>query len=316
MIDYTEILKVMRANKFDVFVDQIENELEAKLYKEYFDEFLDWQIIYGEFPDISTTSVILDNANIEIEGECRFDLKPLLKKYKPWRKGPFNIFGNFIETEWRSDWKWERVFPHIANLKNRTVLDIGCGSGYHSLRAKGAGAKFVIGVEPYFRYVAQFYLLQKYIKNPYVAVLPFKCEDLPTNIKCFDTVFSMGILYHRTAPIDHLLQVKSFLRKGGELILETLIIDDGRDFLMPTDRYAKMPNVWFIPSIKMLKFWLKRSGFYNIRCVDINSTSLLEQKSSEWMRLESLKDFLNPHDLTQTVEGYPAPKRAVIVANK
>ena len=127
----------------------------------------------------------------------------------------------------------------------------------------------------------------------------------------------MGVLYHRKSPLDHLSQLKSQLRKGGELVLETLVVDgDVNTVLVPADRYAKMKNVYFIPSVDCLINWLQKTGFNNVRCVDVALTSLQEQRKTEWLENESLIDFLNPQDHDQTIEGYPAPKRAVILANK
>jgi len=126
----------------------------------------------------------------------------------------------------------------------------------------------------------------------------------------------MGVLYHRLSPIDHLKELKTFIRSGGELILETLIIEgDDSDVLIPEDRYAKMRNVWFIPSTNLLIRMLQRVGFINVRVVDINQTRIEEQRSTDWMTFESLPDFLDPNDSNKTIEGYPAPKRAVILAN-
>lgn len=72
-------------------------------------------------------------------------------------------------------------------------------------------------------------------------------EQLPL-IKAFDTVFSMGVLYHRKSPIEFLQQLKSQLRPGGELMLETLVVEgDENTVLMTGDRYAQMRNVWFYP---------------------------------------------------------------------
>ncbi len=85
--------------------------------------------------------------------------------------------------------------------------------------------------------------------------------------------------------------------------------------LVPDDRYAKMRNVWFIPSVPTLLQWMQRIGFQNCRLVDENITSIEEQRSTEWMLFESLKDFLDADDHSKTVEGYPAPRRAVIIAN-
>ena len=138
---------------------------------------------------------------------------------------------------------------------------------------------------------------------------------VPAKMQSFDTVFSMGILYHRKSPIDHLIELKDLLNDGGELVLDTLVVEgDEGHCLMPHGRYAKMRNVWFIPSTEMLLLWLRRTGFKNPRLVNLNRTSLQEQQRTDWMDWESLEDFLNPTDSNRTVEGYPAPLRATLVA--
>ncbi|MGX9460315.1 tRNA 5-methoxyuridine(34)/uridine 5-oxyacetic acid(34) synthase CmoB [Shewanella sp. A14] len=244
-------------------------------------------------------------------------LTNLLAVFQPWRKGPFSVHGIQIDTEWRSDWKWDRVKNFISPLNHRTVLDVGCGSGYHMWRMLGAGAARVIGVDPSPLFLCQFEAIKRIAGNQHpVHLLPLGIEELPA-LDAFDTVFSMGVLYHRRSPIDHLLQLRDQLRVGGELVLETLVIDgDENAVLVPQDRYGKMNNVWFIPSVAALMLWLKKCEFIDIRCVDIDTTSLAEQRSTQWMKNESLVDYLDPNDVSLTVEGYPAPKRAIIIATK
>ncbi|MFK4751033.1 MULTISPECIES: tRNA 5-methoxyuridine(34)/uridine 5-oxyacetic acid(34) synthase CmoB [Oceanospirillaceae] len=243
-----------------------------------------------------------------------------LRGLMPWRKGPFQLFDSYIDTEWRSDWKWQRLAPHLSDLTGRTVLDVGCGSGYHLWRMLGAGAFRVIGVDPSRLFLMQFQAIKGYVTAaqgiaPQADLLPFKMEDVPANLKAFDSVFSMGVLYHRKSPIEHLEELRGALKPGGELVLETLVIDaDPGEVVMPEDRYAMMRNVWFIPSVETLLLWCRRTGFRNARVVDLNQTSLAEQHSTDWMRYNSLVDFLDPDDLSKTVEGYPAPLRAVIIA--
>ncbi|QTH64706.1 tRNA 5-methoxyuridine(34)/uridine 5-oxyacetic acid(34) synthase CmoB [Psychrosphaera ytuae] len=238
-----------------------------------------------------------------------------LMQLKPWRKGPYHLHGIHVDTEWRSDFKWERLAPHISDLSDRYVLDVGCGSGYHLWRMRGAGAKFVVGIDPTQLFFAQFMAVQHFIQDPAVNLLPLGIDDLPP-LRSFDTVFSMGVLYHRKSPMDFLQQLKAQLTKGGELILETLIIDgDENTVLVPEDRYAKMRNVWFIPSAKALEGWLKKVGFTNIRLVNIDQTTLEEQRKTDWIDTESLEDFLDPNDPNKTIEGYPAPLRAIFIAN-
>ncbi|MGE6434866.1 tRNA 5-methoxyuridine(34)/uridine 5-oxyacetic acid(34) synthase CmoB [Shewanella baltica] len=244
-------------------------------------------------------------------------LENLLRLFMPWRKGPFHIHGIHIDTEWRSDWKWDRVKQHISPLKNRTVLDVGCGSGYHMWRMLGSDAKRVVGIDPSPLFLCQFEAVKRLAGTHHpVHLLPLGIEELPP-LDAFDTVFSMGVLYHRRSPIDHLLQLRDQLRTGGELVLETLVIDgDENAVLVPQDRYGKMNNVWFIPSVAALMLWLKKCDFTDIRCVDTDVTALAEQRRTDWMPNESLVEYLDPNDITKTVEGYPAPKRATIIAVK
>lgn len=244
-------------------------------------------------------------------------LENLLQLFHPWRKGPYHVHGIHIDTEWRSDWKWERVKDHISPLKNRTVLDVGCGSGYHMWRMLGEEARHVVGIDPSPLFLCQFEAIKRIAgQNQPIHMLPLGIQELPP-LDAFDTVFSMGVLYHRRSPIDHLLQLRDQLRTGGELVLETLIVDgDENTVLMPKDRYGKMNNVWFLPSVDALKLWLEKCDFIDVRCVDVDVTSLAEQRSTSWMRNESLVEYLDPNDVSLTVEGYPAPKRATFIATK
>jgi tRNA (mo5U34)-methyltransferase len=227
------------------------------------------------------------------------------------------LFGIHIDTEWRSDWKWDRLSDHLTPLAGRRVLDIGCGSGYYCWRMRGAGAEFVLGLDPTLVYVMQFLLLQHYINDQQVQVLPLGIEEFAQNCQCFDTVFSMGLLYHRRDPQQHLTECAQCLRAGGELILETLVIDNEEgEVLVPQDRYAQMRNVWAIPSVNTLTQWLQQAGYRNVRCVDVHRTSTDEQRSTEWMTFQSLADYLDPADPEKTIEGYPAPQRAIMLATK
>ena len=273
-------------------------------------------------PDYSADSISLNQSSVSVAGATLSDeqhdaLKAQLKGLHPWRKGPFNLFGVEIDTEWHSDWKWDRLAEHIEPLNGRKVLDVGCGSGYHCWRMRGAGAELVIGIDPTPLFITQFFSLQKYIQDPYVTVLPMGIEHLPAKMQAFDTTFSMGVLYHRRSPFDHLIELRDSLRPGGELVLETLVID-GKDgeVLVPEDRYARMGNVWFLPSSAALQNWLKKVGFSDIKLIDESTTTIEEQRSTEWMTFYSLEQFLDPDDHSKTIEGYPAPKRAIISAKR
>ncbi|MFT5209735.1 MAG: tRNA (mo5U34)-methyltransferase [Flavobacterium sp.] len=278
----------------------------------------EWDDLISNLPDRVSGATNLDADCIKVGKEAAesTSIKPLLKAFMPWRKGPFEFFGTKIDTEWHSDWKWDRIKPHVSDLNGRQVLDIGCGNGYHLWRMIGSGASLALGIDPTRLFLYQFHTAKHFIENKPAYLLPLRGEDLPA-FNLFDTVFSLGVLYHRRAPIDHLTELLSFLRPGGELVLETLIIDGDETCVMtPQDRYAKMANVWFLPSTAALEIWLKRAGFRNIRTVDVNQTSIKEQRRTEWMTFHSLADFLDKDDQNLTAEGLPAPKRAILIAEK
>lgn len=323
VVDYGFFLAQLERNGLNTWVNDLREHLQKVINPKYHGDIPRWQNALAELPRKNPTTVDLNKDYLqigvadELTEEDRTQLISGLKKLHPWRKGPFDFFGTHIDTEWRSDWKWQRLLPHIANLAGRIVLDVGCGSGYHCWRMRGAGAELVIGIEPTLLFIHQFFAAQNYINDHHVGVLPLKMEDIPAKMAFFDSVFSMGILYHRRSPFDHIQELRNALRPGGELILETLVIDgEEGQVLVPHDRYAMMNNVWFLPSIPTLIHWIKKMGFINVRCVDVNTTSLDEQRSTEWMQFQSLSDYLDPNDRTKTAEGYPAPKRAIIIAEK
>ncbi|MCL7928974.1 tRNA 5-methoxyuridine(34)/uridine 5-oxyacetic acid(34) synthase CmoB [Halomonas llamarensis] len=284
-----------------------------------------WEKAVAKLPELPVERTVqLDRDTVQVDLELsdsqHRQCENLLKKLAPWRKGPFQLGEIFIDTEWRSDWKWQRVAPHLAPLEYRKVLDVGGGSGYHAWRMAGAGADFVLVIDPSPRFYWQFHAVRHFVGNAdghRTHFLPVGIEDVPENLGFFDTVFSMGVLYHRPAPLEHLQQLKSALAPGGELVLETLVVEgDEQAVLLPGERYAAMPNVYFLPSSIALCHWLERCGFTNVRVIDETITTLDEQRSTEWMTYQSLTDFLDPADPTRTLEGYPAPRRAVILANK
>ena len=289
--------------------------VEYKYSSENHGDFEKWLETLKLLPALTPSEIDLDLGSILIGRESDGNpsqlllLAELFMEFCPWRKGPFKLFGINIDTEWRSDWKWDRLKNHLAPLENRIVLDVGCGNGYHCLRILGAGAKRVVGIDPTLLYVTQFLALNRYIKTDSVHVLPLALEDLPENRPFFDTVFSMGVLYHRRDPLDHLRSLSGYLRQGGELVLETLIIEgEGLTVLAPDGRYAKMRNVFQIPTIKKLESWLKSTNFVDIKIVDISITTSQEQRCTEWMKFESLENFLDPKDNSRTIEGWPAPR--------
>jgi tRNA (mo5U34)-methyltransferase len=247
-------------------------------------------------------------------------LDEALYQLKPWRKGPFEVFGRKIDSEWKSSLKWRRLAPHIAALTGRKILDVGSSNGYYGFRMAAHGPQLILGIEPYATHYFQFRLLQGFAKIQQLQCLPLKLVDLTPIRNYFDTVFCMGVLYHSRSPLDMLAQLHVLLAPGGELVLETLIIESSNESdesaFFPSRRYARMRNIFFVPTVRCLHNWLERTRFDHVRCVDITRTTLNEQRRTPWIDSESLDAFLDPADPMRTIEGYPAPVRAIVIANK
>lgn len=309
--------------KIDHCLPALEKLISAKEKKLLLDYGLEneYRHKFTMIPDVTPSEVDLTSDWVKI-GE-RTDitdkehetLLSMLTSFTPWRKGPFEIFGIRVDTEWASHIKWSRLKNKITPLNGRRVLDIGCSSGYYMFKMLEHDPAMVLGVDPQLLFYYQFKTLQHYIKSPRLFYIPAMLEELPVFNNYFDTVLCMGIIYHRKSPVETLVDIHKNMKKGGELVIETLILEGDSDTaLFPVDRYAKMRNVFFIPTVKCLESWLKRARFENITCIDISKTTAEEQRKTDWINTESLEDFLDPNDPSKTVEGYQAPVRAIVTA--
>jgi len=299
MFDYDRVRRVLRQLRLDGWFGSLEPLLRERLSPAAHGDFGTWQAVLDALPSADAP-------------ERR---RELLLRLAPWRKGPFDLGGVHVDAEWRSDRKWARVSGAIAPLDGRRVLDVGCGNGYYALRMREAGAAAVLGIDPTLLYVMQFLAITCFVDAPGIAVLPLRLHELPETPHAFDTAFSMGVLYHQRDPLDHLRQLRGMLRTGGQLVLETLFLPGTEAFARtPPDRYARMKNIWLLPTIPELVTWLERSGYRAIDVVDTSATTTREQRATEWMPFESLADALDPDDPAQTIEGWPAPRRVVVTA--
>jgi tRNA (mo5U34)-methyltransferase len=322
MVDYSAYFSFLKTTPLAELAADLENKTASFFHENSHGDLGRWLSVIDSLPDVEPPVLDLsaDAVTVGDSGDCdenvRADLKEKLMQFHPWRKGPFDLFGIHIDTEWRSDLKWARLTDSI-NLADKLILDVGCGNGYYMYRMLGAGAKAVVGVDPYLLFAMQFLAVNRYVKTNAAAVLPLKFEDMPAGNGNFDTVFSMGILYHRRDPQEHLQRLRSFLKAAGQLVIETIVLDKpGSEILVPQGRYAKMRNVWNIPTTDLLAEWLENAGFGDVKLIEIAKTTAIEQRKTAWMQYESLSDFLDPNDPDLTIEGHPAPVRAVFVATK
>ncbi len=319
--DASWFFDALRAEGKSAWAEQLQSRISSELTQSRNGHLPAWTAALERLPDCADAHIVADSDAVRVSGTLSDDnirqLPELLRVFHPWRKGPFEYFGIPIDTEWRSCLKWNRLAADVP-FAGRRVLDVGSGNGYYGWRMLNAGASQVVGFDPFLLYVFQFELLRRYAGDACRhCVLPLNDADLPERLHWFDVSVSMGVLYHRTSPIDHLQSLWHSLKPGGTLVLETLVLEgDGMQVLVPEDRYAKMRNVWFIPTIPMLCLWMLRTGFRDIHVIDVSRTTGEEQRRTDWMTFESLADFLDPQDPSRTIEGHPAPVRAMLRARR
>lgn len=266
--------------------------------------------------DASRPVVTIGQANT-LPPEQQQCLYQALRAFCPWKKGPFNFFGIAIDAEWRSDWKWQRLVPHIQPLQGRKIADIGCHNGYFMLRMIPHQPEWVMGFEPYGKLYWNFQLIQNLIHCDRLYFELLGIEHIHFYPNCFDTIFCLGILYHHPDPIGLLHKLRLALAPKGELVIDCQGIP-GPDpvALTPRQRYANARGIWFLPTQSCLENWLHRAGFVDIECFFAEPLTIAEQRRTEWADIDSLKEFLNPDDPSRTIEGYPAPWRYYLTAHK
>lgn len=280
---YEQILKISQINKENLTID------------------------YGDWFSVGTK----DDLNSD-EHELILNAA---KKLIPWRKGPFNLFGLEIDSEWQSNIKYNLIRPHF-NLKDKVVADIGCNNGYYMFRMLEDKPKRLIGFDPSPLTLHQFEFINHFVKSEIIYEM-LGVEHLEYYNHKFDFIFMLGVLYHRADPVGTLKSLARGLNSKGEILIDTFMIDGEEELcLTPNKRYSKIPNIYFIPTIPALKNWLNRAGFEDIEVIATTVTTNEEQRKTSWSFDQSLEDFLDPDDNSKTVEGYPAPKRVYIKAKK
>lgn len=300
----------------------LREEKNKKLAEPHQQEFLN---VLKKLPQIKTNSIDFNNDFVsigngdEIDQSQREKINGLAKELIPWRKGPFKLFEMELDAEWRSDLKWNRLLPHLPSLKNKRVLDVGCNNGYFMFKMAAQNPEFILGIDPIVLNFAQFQFMNHFANQSQLKFELWGQDDLIHFHNMFDVIFSMGVIYHHRNPIQQLLTLKNALRPGGELILETIGIPGDQSYsLFPEDRYAKMRNVWFVPTLSCFMNWVKRAKFKDVELISDSELNSDEQRLTEWCPppRQSLDNFLDPSDHSKTIEGFPAPRRFLIKAKK
>lgn len=313
----------LQAYDTDINLDAIQQQRQY-MYPRLFDAKLKpYREAVEAIEDIATKWFDLSGSVVKIGrlGELSPDqqqrFEATLKTFCPWKKGPFELFGTFIDSEWRSHLKWERITPHIQPLKQRKVADIGCHNGYFMFRMAHQQPDCVIGFEPYAKHFWNFQLMQNLVGQDNLHFELLGVEHIDYYPQFFDTIFCLGILYHHTDPIGLLRKMRQALAPKGEIIIDCQGIPGEKAIaLTPRQRYANAKGIWFLPTQSCLETWIIRAGFTKVRCIFAEPLSVEEQRRTPWANINSLQEFLNPQNPQETIEGYPAPWRYYAIAQR
>ena len=142
-------------------------------------------------------------------------------------------------------------------IKNKTILDFGCGSGDFLFKSKNFFKKG-IGIELDFKRI-------KYANNKNINFFRNIKEIIKLNLK-FDTIFLFHVFEHLTNPDQILIELKSRLKKNGNLIIE---VPHANDLLLKKLSVKSFVNftLWsehlILHTKESLKCFLKKAGFNN-----------------------------------------------------
>lgn len=244
-------------------------------------------------------------------------LAKALQLLKPWRKGPIVFHGRddafTIDAEWQSHWKWQRLVGFLPEIRDRVVLDIGANNGFYSYHLAEYRPSALVSIDPTSLYAAQCAALYAASTPPGASFAPVGLDVLHHAPASVDVLLLMGILYHHSDPVGVLRLCRDALTKGGDLLIETIVIEgEGDVALFPSGRYAGARGFYFLPTLRCLESWIRRSGLRVHTMSAPAFTTPEEQRSTAWRDGPSLAEGLHPDDASRTIEGHPAPQRVIL----
>lgn len=192
------------------------------------------------------------------------------------RTAPDHFLGDYPNVKFA---RFAHAIP--ADLRGKTVLDIGCNGGFYALEMKRRGADRVLGVDFDERYLAQ----ARFAAGVCGLEIEFRrlsVYDVAQLGERFDVVIFMGVLYHLRYPLLALDLIREHV--AGDLFLfqsmqrgsreseplqadypfqEKAIFDRPRypKLHFIEHRYAGDPTNWWVPNAACAEAMLRSAGF-------------------------------------------------------
>lgn len=137
-----------------------------------------------------------------------YDNKVFFDNYIKLRNDPNNISANEIV-------EMPAIYNELPNLKDKKVLDLGCGSGNNCLKAVQLGASYVMGIDISKNMIE---LAEKVNANKKIEYKNLEMENISSINQKFDVVTS-SLAFHYIEDYNKLLKdIYKLLKTGGKLI--------------------------------------------------------------------------------------------------
>jgi ubiquinone/menaquinone biosynthesis C-methylase UbiE len=223
-------------------------------------------------------------------------------------------FYDVVWTEYIPEYKetethWE-MFYGDEEIKGKSILDAGCGTGIFSIIFANRGAGKVTGID-----ISEGSLgTARSLKEKFdLKNVEFRREDmlhLPFGNDSFDIVWAWGTVHHTTNPLGAITELDRVLKKGGSLFLAiykrtgvTWIHEIIRKTLVKTPK-----RTWTFLS-KVMAFFLAPVVFFFKRREKSRKGEKLEELILDWYFVP-IRFYYKPEEIKVFLEarGYEIEK--------
>jgi tRNA (mo5U34)-methyltransferase len=206
------------------------------------------------------------------------ELGPWFHNLDLWgiKTAPEHFLGDYPMVKWQ---RFAHAIP--ADLRGKSVLDIGCNAGFYAIEMKRRGADRVVGIDSEPMYLAQARFAAA-VSGVEVELRQLSVYDVAKLGERFDLVLFMGVFYHLRHPLlaldlihQHIakdLLVFQSMQRGSDEV-EPLAPDypfsETEVFGRPgfprmyfiEGRYADDPTNWWLPNRACSEALLRSAGF-------------------------------------------------------
>ncbi|MBI5929661.1 MAG: methyltransferase domain-containing protein [Chloroflexi bacterium] len=169
-------------------------------------------------------------------------IKSMVEGFSPWYhqiKFPGNITSPGMNNS-------DEMLSHLdmlglpRNAKGMRVLDIGCRDGYFMFEMERRGAE-VIGIDYALPTTTGFSIASKILDSKTTFRVENVYDLAPEKLGLFDLVLFLGVLYHLRHPLLALDKIRTVIKPGALMFVETHLIDNY--FQLKDGSFVSMGNL-------------------------------------------------------------------------